>query len=97
MSRIRVLTTSIFLFAIFLLQETVVSRINFPINGVSVYTNSSQIKKGIGDFSSQNIAVSQVYERLIKEKVLGISTTIHLYNHKMNKETFQIQLTKVLI
>ena len=72
-------------------------KIRAIINGVSVYTNSSQIKKGIGDFSSQNIAVSQVYDRLIKEKVLGISTTIHLYNHKMNKETFQIQLTKVLI
>jgi rod shape-determining protein MreD len=37
MSRIRVLNTSIFLFAIFLLQETVISRINFPINGFSLY------------------------------------------------------------
>lgn len=37
MSRIRVLNTSIFLFVIFLLQETLVARINFPINGFSLY------------------------------------------------------------
>jgi rod shape-determining protein MreD len=37
MSRIRVLNTSIFLFTIFLLQETVISQINFPINGFSLY------------------------------------------------------------
>ena len=37
MSRIRVLNTSILLFAIFLLQETMVARINFPINGYSLY------------------------------------------------------------
>jgi rod shape-determining protein MreD len=37
MSRIRVLNTSIFLLVIFLLQETIISRINFPINGFSFY------------------------------------------------------------
>ena len=70
-------------------------KIRAIINGVSVYTNGTQIRRGIGDFSSQNIAVSQVYDRLVKEKILGISTTIHLYNHKMEKESYAIQLTKV--
>lgn len=37
MSQLRVLNTSIFLFVIFLIQETIVSRINFPINGFSLY------------------------------------------------------------
>lgn len=70
-------------------------KIRALINGVSVYTNSSQIKRGIGDFSAQNIAVQQVFDRLVKENHIGISTTIHLYNSKMNKETYQIQLTRI--
>ncbi|MGI9171590.1 MAG: rod shape-determining protein MreD [Candidatus Nanopelagicus sp.] len=37
MSRIRVLNTSLFLLAVFVIQETIVSRINFPINGFSLY------------------------------------------------------------
>ncbi len=37
MSQLRVFNTSIFLFVIFLIQETIVSRINFPINGFSLY------------------------------------------------------------
>ena len=49
MSRIRVLTTSIFLFAIFLLQETVVSRINFPINGFSLYLAALMVLLSLED------------------------------------------------
>ena len=37
MSRIRVLNTSLFLLAVFAIQETIISRINFPINGFSLY------------------------------------------------------------
>jgi len=37
MSQLRVFNTSIFLFVIFLIQETLVSRINFPIKGFSLY------------------------------------------------------------
>ena len=37
MSRIRVLNTSLFLLVVFVIQETIVSRINFPINGFSLY------------------------------------------------------------
>jgi hypothetical protein len=37
MSQLRVFNTSIFLFIIFIIQETLVSRINFPLNGFSLY------------------------------------------------------------
>jgi rod shape-determining protein MreD len=37
MSQIRAFNTSIFLFVIFMIQETVVSRINFPLGGFSLY------------------------------------------------------------
>jgi len=69
-------------------------KIRAIINGVSFYTTTAQIRKGIGDFSSQNIAVRQVYDQMIKERVLGFGTTITLYDYKMQKEKFQIQLTK---
>ena len=49
MSRIRVLNTSIFLFVIFLLQETVVSRINFPINGFSLYLSAVMVLLSLED------------------------------------------------
>ena len=49
MSRIRVLNTSIFLFAIFLLQETVISRINFPINGFSLYLAALMVLLSLED------------------------------------------------
>ncbi|MEY3202920.1 MAG: hypothetical protein RLZZ629_202, partial [Actinomycetota bacterium] len=49
MSRIRVLNTSIFLFAIFLLQETLVSRINFPINGFSLYLAALMVLLSLED------------------------------------------------
>ena len=49
MSRIRVLNTSIFLFVIFLLQETVVSRINFPINGFSLYLSALMVLLSLED------------------------------------------------
>ena len=49
MSRIRVLNTSILLFAIFLLQETVVSRINFPIDGFSLYLAALMVLLSLED------------------------------------------------
>lgn len=49
MSRIRVLNTSIFLFIIFLLQETLVSRINFPINGFSLYLAALMVLLSLED------------------------------------------------
>ena len=49
MSRIRVLNTSILLFAIFLLQETIVSRINFPIDGFSLYLAALMILLSLED------------------------------------------------
>ena len=49
MSRIRVLNTSILLFAIFLLQETVVSRINFPLDGFSLYLAALMVLLSLED------------------------------------------------
>lgn len=49
MSRIRVLNTSILLFVFFLLQETLVSRINFPLNGFSFYLAALMVLLSLED------------------------------------------------
>jgi rod shape-determining protein MreD len=49
MSQLRVFNTSIFLFIIFLIQETIVSRINFPLNGFSLYIAALMVVLSLED------------------------------------------------
>ena len=49
MSQLRVFNTSIFLFIIFLIQETLVSRINFPLNGFSLYIAALMVVLSLED------------------------------------------------
>ena len=49
MSQFRAFNTSIFLFIIFLIQETIVSRINFPLNGFSLYIAALMVVLSLED------------------------------------------------
>lgn len=49
MSRIRVLNTSLFLFLLFVIQEIAIARINFPINGFSLYLSALMIILALED------------------------------------------------
>jgi hypothetical protein len=49
MSQLRVFNTSIFLFIIFIIQETLVSRINFPLNGFSLYIAALMVVLSLED------------------------------------------------
>lgn len=49
MSQLRAFNTSIFLFVIFLIQETIVSRINFPLNGFSLYIATLMVVLSLED------------------------------------------------
>ena len=49
MSQLRAFNTSIFLFIIFLIQETIVSRINFPLNGFSLYIAALMVVLSLED------------------------------------------------
>jgi len=69
-------------------------KVRAVVNGVSFYTNSAQIIRGVGDFSGVNIAVRQVYDRMLAENVAGLATTIHLYDYKMTKQSFDVQLSR---
>ena len=49
MSWQRVVNTSLFLFLIFILQETAVARINFPFNGFSLYITTLMVLLSLED------------------------------------------------
>jgi len=63
------------------------------VNGVSFYTTSTAIKRGVGNNSNVNVAVQQVFADLFN--AVGISTTIRLYDHQMKQHTYDIQLRRV--
>jgi len=64
------------------------------VNGVSFYTNSSRIKnRTVGDDSNLNEALYQLFSNMFN--AIGMATTITLYDSKMKKHSFDIQLSKV--
>ena len=68
-------------------------KINVTINGISFYTTSAAIKRGVGNNSNVNVAVQQVFADLYN--AVGIGTTIRLYDHQMKQHTYVIQLRRV--
>ena len=70
------------------------AKIRAVVNGVHFYTNTSAIKKQTsGDASMQNAAL---YHALyIMGKNPGIATTVVMYDGKMKKHSFEVQLSEV--
>lgn len=66
------------------------------INGISFYTSKAACKRGVGSDSNINAAVRLVYARMVEQKMpLGIATTIVLYDHKMKRCSYDVQLSTV--
>jgi hypothetical protein len=63
------------------------------VNGVSFYTTSTAIRRGVGNNSNINVAIQQVFADL--HNAIGISTSIRLYDHKMQQHTYDIQLRRM--
>lgn len=69
-------------------------KIRAIVNGVSYYTTSTAIKqRRSGDFSLQNTALFFALDCMGKD--LGIARTVVLYDYKMKRHSFDIQLSKV--
>lgn len=64
------------------------------VNGVSFYTTGAAIKRGVGDFASVNTVVRQLYEHMFN--AVGISSRMSVYDHKMEKVTYDVQITKLV-
>ena len=68
-------------------------KIRAIVNGVSFYTTRAAIKKQTsGDFSMQNTALFFVLDCMGKSE--GLAKTVILYDSKMKRHSFEIQLTK---
>lgn len=64
------------------------------VNGVHFYTNTTAIRKRtVGDNSLQNTALFFALDCMGKD--LGIARTVTLYDGKMNRHSFDVQLSKV--
>lgn len=70
------------------------AKIRAIVNGVSFYTNKTAIKKQTsGDHSMQNAAL--YHALFIMGKNPGIATTVVMYDGKMARHSFDIQLSEV--
>lgn len=64
------------------------------VNGVSFYTSGAAIKRGVGDSVSVNTVVRQLFENMFNG--IGISSRMSVYDHKMNKVTYDVHITKLV-
>ncbi len=63
------------------------------VNGVSFYTTKRAIvERRVGDNSNINEAIYQLYSNMFN--AVGIGSTISLYDSKMCKHTYDIQINK---
>jgi hypothetical protein len=61
------------------------------VNGVSFYTTRARIKsRTVGSDTNLNEAIYQLYSDLFN--AVGIGSTISLYDSKMRKHTYDIQI-----
>jgi len=65
------------------------------VNGVSFYTSAAAIKRGVGDFSSINCVVRLCAEEMETSKSVGFGKTYSFYDNKMNRTTYDVQISKV--
>jgi hypothetical protein len=63
------------------------------VNGVSFYTSAAAIKRGVGNSVNVNMVVRQLFENM--HNAVGIGSTVQAYDHKMNKVTYDVQISKV--
>lgn len=63
------------------------------VNGISFYTTGAAIKRGVGDSVSVNTVVRQLFENLFNG--IGISSRMHVYDHKMERVTYDVSITKI--
>jgi|GEM_PF-4330386 hypothetical protein len=64
------------------------------VNGVSFYTTGAAIKRGVGDFVAVNTVVRQLFENMFN--AVGISSRMHVYDHKMERVTYDVSISKIV-
>ena len=70
------------------------AKIRIIMNGVHFYSNTTAInKRSVGDNDLQNVALKFALDCMGKS--VGVGRTVHLYDNKMKKHSFDIQLSVV--
>ena len=70
------------------------AKIRAIVNGVSYYTNTTALRKQTSScHTMQNTALRFALDCMGSN--LGIARNVHLYDHKMKKHSFDIQLCVV--
>jgi hypothetical protein len=70
-------------------------KIRAIVNGVSYYTTSAAIRgKRSSDFSLQNDALAYCLHCMASSD--GFATTVRYYDHKMQQQKFDVQLSKMV-
>ena len=65
------------------------------VNGVSFYTTSAAIRRGVGDFVGVNAAVRQVFERMQTAIEIGLAASVTVYDDRMKSTVYNVQISKV--
>ena len=63
------------------------------VNGVSFYTTGAAIKRGVGDSIAVNTVVRELFGNLFNAD--GITSRMSVYDHKMNRVSYDVQISKV--
>lgn len=70
------------------------AKVRVVINRIHFYTTTSAInQRRVGDNSLQNVALKFALDCMGKD--VGIGRSVHLYDNKMTKHTFDVQLSVV--
>lgn len=69
-------------------------KIRAIVNGVAFYTTRTALRRQTsGDNSLQNTALFHALDQMGRDD--GVGTTVRLYDHKMQRHEFAIQLSRV--
>ncbi len=61
------------------------------VNGVGWRTTVGQLSEMV--FTTQSVAVQKVLERIAREKITGMSTTMRVYDYKMEPVSVEVQVS----
>lgn len=70
-------------------------KVRMIVNGVSFYTTTAAIKRGVGDFGNINLICQLALDNMRKEKSVGFAGRSVIYDNKMKRSEFDYQISEV--
>lgn len=70
-------------------------KLRLIINGVSMYTTSAAIKRGIGDHSTINVVAQMALHNMLKNGDIGCGGQQRVYDSKMKCTSYDYQINRM--